>query len=138
MTFANDTRIYEKIVELHDTMVNEWKAETSDPDFITQCVFQSIPTFFAQHSIKKGGNMLGLERLNENFVMLPFKIAVKSTDLEVLARKKLRSSGEQIQVYAASLDGLVDWQYLNYADSYQVCADSITALQLADGLSEPT
>src|SRR6186713_1695065 len=98
MTFANDTRIYEKIVELHETMVNEWKAETSDPDFITQCVFQSIPTFFAQHSIKKGGNMLGLERLNENFVMLPFKIAVKSTDLEVLARKKLRSSGEQIQV----------------------------------------
>ena len=138
MTFANDARIYGKIFELHETMVNEWKAETSDPDFITQCVFQSIPTFFAQHSIKKGGNMLGLERLNENFVMLPFKIAVKSTDLEVLARKKLRSSGEQIQVYAASLDGLVDWQYLNYADSYQVCADSITALQLADRLLEPT
>jgi len=72
--------------------------------------------------------MLGLERLNENVVMLLFKIVVKSTDLEVLARKKLRSFGEQMQVYAASLDGLVDWQYLNYADSYQVCADSITAL----------
>ena len=40
--------------------------------------------------------MFGLKRLNENVVMLLFNIAVKSADLEVLARKKLRSFGEQM------------------------------------------
>jgi hypothetical protein len=122
MTFANDARIYKKIVELHETMVNEWKTESPDPDFITQCMFQSIPTIFAQHSLEKGGNMLGLDALDKNVVMLLLDIAVNGADLEVLARKKLRSFGERIREYAASLDGLVDWQYLNYADYYQVCA----------------
>jgi hypothetical protein len=135
MTFANDVRIYERIVELHETMVNEWKAESSDPDFITQCMFQSIPTIFAQHGIEKGGNMLGLDRLEENVVMLLLDIAVKSADLEILARNKLRSFGEQIQEYAASLDGLIEWRYLNYADYYQVCANLLT-LRLANKFSE--
>jgi hypothetical protein len=125
MTFANDVRIYKKIVELHETMVNEWKAETPDPDFVTQCMFQSIPTIFSKHSIEKGGNVLGLDALEENVVMLLLDIAVNGADLEVLARKKLRSFGEKIQKYAASLDGLVDWQYLNYADYYQVRVDPV-------------
>jgi Cu2+-containing amine oxidase len=138
MTFANDARIYAHIVELHETMVNEWKAESSDPDFITQCMFQSIPTIFAQHSIEKGGNMLGLDDVKENVVMLLLNIAVKRADLEDPARKKLRSFGEQIQKYAASLDGLIDWRYLNYADYYQVCENSIVPLPLADNFSEPS
>jgi hypothetical protein len=122
MTFANDIRIYEKVIELHETMITDWKAETPDRDFITQLMFQAIPTIFAQHSKERGGNVLGLDDLEENVVMLLFNISVKGADLEVLARAKLRKFGEQIQRYAASLNGLVDWQYLNYADYYQVCS----------------
>lgn len=119
MTFANNIRIYEKIVELHEQMVNEWKAETTDPDFITQCMFQSIPTIFTDHSQANGGNVLGLNQVNENVVMLLFDIAVNGAGLEVKAREKLRTYGKQMQAFASSVEGLVDWQYLNYADSYQ-------------------
>ncbi|KAJ4983181.1 6-hydroxy-D-nicotine oxidase [Stagonosporopsis vannaccii] len=119
LTFKNDVRIYQKIVELHEEFVNEWKSESPDPDFITQCMFQSIATSFSEHSVAKGGNVLGLDRETDNLVMLLYDIAVKTPELETLARKKLQASGEAMKEYAASLGGLVDWTYLNYADGSQ-------------------
>ncbi|UPX11163.1 uncharacterized protein EKO05_0001785 [Ascochyta rabiei] len=119
LTFKNDVRIYQKIVELHEQFVNEWKAESSDPDFITQCMFQAIPTSFSKHSVEKGGNVLGLDKETDNVVMLLYDIAVKTPELEVLAREKLQASGQAMKDYAASLDGLVDFTYLNYADRSQ-------------------
>jgi len=122
LTFKNDVRIYQKIVELHEQFVNEWKAESPDPDFITQCMFQSIATSFSEHSVSKGGNVLGLDKETDNVVMLLYDIAVKTPEQEVLAREKLQASGKAMQEFAASLDGLVDWTYLNYADGSQVCS----------------
>jgi len=119
MTFKNNIEIYEKIVELHERFVREWKAESSDPDFITQCMFQAIPTIFSKHGAEKGGNVLGLDKEKENVVMLLFDIAVKTPELEILARKKLRKFGDEMKSQAARLRGAVDWTYLNYADSHQ-------------------
>ena len=121
MTFKNDVRIYEKIVELHEAFVEAWKAETPDPDFITQCMFQSISTSMSEHSVAKGGNVLGLDREEGNVVMLLYDIAVNGQELEDRAREKLKASGQAMVEFAKSVDGLVDWQYMNYADSYQVC-----------------
>jgi hypothetical protein len=125
MTFKNDVRIYEKIVELHEKFVDEWKAETPDPDFITQCMFQSIATSMSKHSVAKGGNVLGLDKEEGNVVMLLYDIAVNSQELEDRAREKLKASGQAMVEYAKSIDGLVDWQYMNYADGYQVRGNSV-------------
>ncbi|KAF3044621.1 hypothetical protein E8E12_005184 [Didymella heteroderae] len=119
LTFKNDVHIYEKTIELHEQLVNHRKAETSDTDFITQCMFQSITTSFSSHSIANGGKIFGLDKEADNIVMLLYNIAVKSPELEVLARKRLRASGDVIKKYAAKLGGLVDWTYLNYADGDQ-------------------
>ncbi|KAF2844358.1 FAD-binding domain-containing protein [Plenodomus tracheiphilus IPT5] len=119
MSFKNDIQIYQKIVQLHEQFVNEWKAETNDTDFITQCMFQSIPTVFTKHSIERGGNVLGLDQEKGNVVMLLFNIAVQTPELEALARPKLKLFGDAMRVYSASKNGAVDWTYLNYADSYQ-------------------
>lgn len=59
MTFANDIKIFTHIVELNAAFVADWKSRHS-PDFITQCMFQSIPTFFSTHSQARGGNVMGL------------------------------------------------------------------------------
>lgn len=118
MTFANDAEIFTKIVELNEEFVNEWKAN-NDPDFINQCMFQSIPTIFSKHSVEKGGNVMGLDKLDQNVIMLLFNIAVKTADEEAIARPLLRSYGEQMQAFAASKGGLISWQFMNYADAYQ-------------------
>lgn len=119
MTFANDAAIFTKIVELNEAFVNEWKSLTNDLDFITQCMFQSIPTVFSVHSVERGGNVMGLDSEDRNAIMLLFDIAVKTVEEEAIARPLLRSYGEQMQEFAASKGGLVSWKFLNYADSYQ-------------------
>ncbi|CAI6336800.1 unnamed protein product [Periconia digitata] len=119
MTFANDAEIFTKIVELNEAFVNEWKSTSDDPDFITQCMFQSIPTIFAKHSVERGGNVMGLDKEDRNAIMLLFNIAVKTADQELIARPLLRSYGEKMQQFADSKKGLVSWQFLNYADAYQ-------------------
>lgn len=83
-------------------------------------MFQSIATSFSEHSVAKGGNVLGLDKETDNVVMLLYDIAVKTPEQEVLAREKLQASAKAMQEFAASLDGLVDWTYLNYADGSQV------------------
>jgi hypothetical protein len=118
MTFNNDAEIFSKIVELNEAFVNEWKA-TADHDFITQCMFQAIPTVFSKHSVERGGNVMGLDKVEKNSIMLLFDIAVKTAEEEAIARPLLASYGAQMQKFAASKNGLVDWQFMNYADKEQ-------------------
>jgi hypothetical protein len=118
----NDAAIYHYIVELHEQLVQEWRTENSDPEFSTQCFFQSIPTIFSEHSKAQGGNVLGLDRLEENAVMFLLTMRVTSAHLEDRAREKMGIYVEKVQRFARSRGGLVDWQYLNYADGSQVCS----------------
>lgn len=117
-TMANDVEISTKILELNQAFVDEWKAN-NDPDFITQCLFQAIPTVFSKHSVERGGNVMGLDKVDRNAIMILFNIAVKTAEEEARARPLLWKYGELMQAFAASKNGLVDWQYLNYADAYQ-------------------
>lgn len=121
LTFANNPSIFSKIVEYHAQFVSEWKSTSSDPDFITQCMFQAIPTVFSEHSVKNGGNVLGLDKEPNNAIMLLLDIAVKSADLEVKAREMLDRYGLLMKEAAKSEGGFVEWTYLNYADGWQVC-----------------
>ena len=119
MTFKNDATVFKYIVDAHTKFIEAWKAISTDGDFITQCMFQAIPTTFAEHSKERGGNVMGLDLVKDNAVMLLFDIAVKGEETEVIAREALRAVTEEMQRFAASKDALVDWQYLNYADAYQ-------------------
>jgi hypothetical protein len=62
---------------------------------------------------------MGLDKVDRNAIMILFNIAVKTAEEEARARPLLHKYGEQMQAFAASKNGLVDWQYLNYADAYQ-------------------
>jgi len=118
MTFANDPVIFTEIVRLNDQFVAEWK-KVNDPDFITQCMFQAIPTIFSRHSVEKGGNVMGLDKEDRNGIMLLFDIAVKTAEEEARARPLLIAFGERMQTFAAGRNGLLDWQFMNYADKTQ-------------------
>lgn len=131
MTFKNDPTVFKYIVDAHTKFVDAWKADNTDHDFITQCMFQAIPTIFAKHSAERGGNVLGLDLVKDNAIMLLFDIAVKGEETEVRAREALRAATEDMQRFAASQDALVDWQYLNYADAYQDPLGSYGAANVA-------
>ncbi|KAK9781362.1 hypothetical protein SCARD494_14103 [Seiridium cardinale] len=118
-TIKNDKRVYEKIIELHEELCDFMAAQSPDGDFVTQAMFQSIPTIFSQHSVENGGNVLGLDRENENLVMLLYTLAVNGAEQEAIAQEQMRKFGDATMEYATSIDAAADWKYINYAYQQQ-------------------
>lgn len=100
-------------------MIEEWKVESPDPDFNSELNMQAIPRTFTEHSLANGGNIMGLDRVTDNVTMVLNIFAVKTAELEVQATEKLKSYGAQMEAFAASVDGLVEWKHLNYAGGFQ-------------------
>lgn len=94
-------------------------AQSPDGDFITQCMFQPLPTIFAQHGAERGGNILGLDRITDNAVLWLATLAVKGADQEAFGRAKMIEWVKNVEDYAKSVGSDVDWKYLNYAHDTQ-------------------
>ncbi|KAI1486127.1 hypothetical protein F5X96DRAFT_682271 [Biscogniauxia mediterranea] len=119
ITFKNDERFIKKAVSMHEEFVESWKPLSPDGDFICHAIVQSIPTIFAQHSVKKGGNVLGLERLTENAIMFQAQLAFQGEEREAEARRRMVEYRETLKQYTADLDGALEWEYINYEDYTQ-------------------
>ncbi|CAI6297907.1 unnamed protein product [Periconia digitata] len=130
-TVRNDRRIYDKVVELHKRLVDEWMVESEDPDFLAELNIQAIPTTFGKNGLANGGNIMGLERIKENAIMVLFTMAVKTAELETIATEKIKAYGQEIEDFAASLDGLFEWKHLNYAGGFQDPLASYGAANIA-------
>lgn len=143
ITFANDARIIEKAVELHNTLVAGLVDTTSEWSMVS--MIQPFPTLFSKHSVRKDGNVLGLDRATENLIrklkyrLGNFHIAreqrkalivqVQSVFLVDIAWDQpeedaiFRATGEkmikQLAAYAKTIDGLSEFIYIDYADSTQ-------------------
>ncbi|KAI1163871.1 hypothetical protein F5B18DRAFT_671695 [Nemania serpens] len=118
--FKNDPRIVAKAVELHDVFVVALQAYISSGDFISQCLFQPLPLLFARESAAAGGlNVMGLDRQVDNGLILTVSLMVKSQDEEAFAYPKIQAWVQDLQTFAAGLEGNQDWLYANYADKSQ-------------------
>ncbi|KAK6836250.1 hypothetical protein PG987_006745 [Apiospora arundinis] len=118
-TIKNDRKVYEKVLELHDELTTFMAAQSPDGDFITQAMFQSIPTVLSRHSEERGGNVLGLDREPDNVIMLLFTLAVNGEAQERVAREQMRKWGDGTMEFARGVGAAVEWQYINYAYDYQ-------------------
>ncbi|RYP61977.1 hypothetical protein DL769_007490 [Monosporascus sp. CRB-8-3] len=75
---SNDVRIFAKAAEIHEEMVEEFKAAIPDGDFWTQCLFQPLPTLFGQRSAEAGGNAMGVEHQAHNGLPLQAAAMVRT------------------------------------------------------------
>lgn len=79
ITFKNNKEVMEKAIEMHHEYLETIKAADVEGDWTIQNMFQPIPTFFAEHAARKGGNVLGLERFNDNLIRkLPVAMTSRS------------------------------------------------------------
>lgn len=106
-------------METHKQLVEDMLAISPDGDFITQCMFQPLPALFAQHSLKSGGNVLGLDAVTDNSILFLATLAVKGAEQKEIGQAKMVAWIADIEAYAKSIDSLVDWKYINYADFTQ-------------------
>ncbi|KAJ4263057.1 hypothetical protein NW762_006670 [Fusarium torreyae] len=118
--FKNDIRIMTKASELHDNLVEELKEFIPDGNFITQCLFQPLPTLFGQRCVEAGGNVMGVERHKSNGILFLAVVMANTPEQEAFARPKVQAWIQEVREFAATIEGgNLEWTYLNYADKSQ-------------------
>jgi hypothetical protein len=55
-----------RTIEIHNEKIEEAKASVKSTDWTMDTIIQPWPTLFAEHSQERGGNVLGLERFDDN------------------------------------------------------------------------
>ncbi|OBR08505.1 FAD binding domain-containing protein [Colletotrichum higginsianum IMI 349063] len=120
LTFKNDASILRRAVDAHQAFVDAMKQAVGADEFTTQMVFQPLPTYFAEIGrARGGGNVLGLDAETDNAILWLGLVTVNTEAQEAVARARMASAAAQIEGFAASAGGDVDWRYLNYADPSQ-------------------
>lgn len=119
MTFKNDARVVKKAAELHSAFVTDMLTIVPPKDLITQSLFQPMPRLFADHGVEQGGNVLGMDEVKGNSLQWLCAVAVKKAEHEAIVHRKAAAMTAELERYAESLDSLVPWQYVNYADPSQ-------------------
>ncbi|KAI1338876.1 hypothetical protein F5Y15DRAFT_416639 [Xylariaceae sp. FL0016] len=122
LTFRNDPQLIRRVVELNTEFVETLKTIIDPDKFQTELFLQPLPTYMAQASIQRGGNMLGLDRLDYNVVMWTGGVEVDA-DVDValmaVAQSELLRLTARTKAIAEEMDADVDFIYLNYADASQ-------------------
>lgn len=104
---------------MHDELVDELKILLPVGTFSTQCLFQPLPTLFAKHSVERGGNMLGLDRVDDNALLWLITGATDTSEQGAIMREKLTAYSATLKDFGEARNSSIDWQYLNYADVTQ-------------------
>lgn len=119
MTFKNCKTTFHEILAQRAQFVSDWTAQSPDGDFYMHGIFQAMPTLFARHAVDKGGNMLGMDREEDNAVLFQVQMMVRGVEQEDEARRRLVDLFASLKRYTVEAGTDVDWQYYNYADYTQ-------------------
>ena len=118
LSFKIDLATLQETARLYKTVITELQAKASG-QWRVSCLHQVWATSYTANSTAKGGNVLGVERYTENFIMYQTYLSwseAKDDDLFISLGKMLTDG---IQKFAASKGTAVDYLYLNYADKDQ-------------------
>lgn len=122
MTIANDARVVRYCFEQHASLAADLNATLGPQNFSTILEAQPLPSYFAEISVQKGGNMLGLERSPRNklyFALGATLLTEESVKQFPQVYQKIAAAKQKIKAYAGSLGSNEDFIYLPYADATQ-------------------
>jgi hypothetical protein len=119
LNFKNDVEVIKKAGVMHDELVAELKTLIPAGNFSTQCLFQPIPTLFADRSVARGGNMLGLDKVKENALLWLITGSTETPEQNAIMRQKLTAFSATLEKFGKTRKSNIDWQYLNYVDGTQ-------------------
>lgn len=88
-------------------------------DLVSNSLFQPIPRHVTDLSVSQGGNMLGLDKETNHIQQWLCCTYVKEKKDEPLLRKHASKMTKDLEAFAKSIDALLPWQYINYADPTQ-------------------
>lgn len=130
-----------KSVETYEHLAQE--ISNQSPGCVFQMVLQPFPTSFGKHSVKRGGNMLGLERIKEDAVLFIIVVEGDTPGFYDMAHPLVKEAVDDLEAFAKSVDGDIPFRYLNYCDGTQdplgsYGADNIRKMKAAAAKYDPT
>ncbi|OQE32472.1 hypothetical protein PENFLA_c001G10066 [Penicillium flavigenum] len=118
-SFVNNLDVMKRTIDIHNRMIEEAKAGAKGDDYTMFTMIQPWPKLFADHSTEQGGNVLGLDRFNENLFQVLFDYSWKDEADDGLFNQLANSALEELTTYSKSIGADNEFIYLNYANSNQ-------------------
>ncbi|PVI01715.1 FAD-binding domain-containing protein [Periconia macrospinosa] len=123
VTISNDPRVMRYCIEQHASLFSDLNAITGLQNFSTLLNFQPLPSYIAEIGVKKGGNMLGLDRnTTSNMIIFIGSVVLKAPDSEdqyPQVYQKVSAMIQRIEAFSKSMGSSQEFIYLNYANAAQ-------------------
>jgi hypothetical protein len=118
LSFKIDLATLQETARLYKIMLTELQAKASG-QWRVSCLHQVWATSYTANSTARGGNVLGMERYSDNFIMYQSYLSWSEAKDDELFIRSGRSLTEGIRRFAERKGTAVDYLYLNYADKDQ-------------------
>ncbi|KAL2862588.1 FAD-binding oxidoreductase [Aspergillus lucknowensis] len=118
-TYLSRKDVLHKIVEILNRKVEQAKSRARGTDFAPIVIVQPWIPLFWKDSEARGGNVLGLERFDQNMINVLWDFSWDSAADDDLFYELAESARDEIDEYTKSTKTYTDYIYLNYADGTQ-------------------
>ncbi|RAL07236.1 FAD-binding oxidoreductase [Aspergillus homomorphus CBS 101889] len=118
-TYRNDAKVLRKAIELHNNNIEKAKAAAKSVSWAMDTIIQPWPKLFWEHTVVNGGNVLGLDRFDENLVQVLYDYSWDDEQDDALFTHLGRTALNELDEYAKSIGSDNEYIYLNYADKSQ-------------------
>ncbi|PSN75518.1 FAD-binding domain-containing protein [Corynespora cassiicola Philippines] len=121
LTFLNSPFIFRYAVNLNKQLISRFSRSLGAENFGAQMFIQPLPKYFGDIGERKGGNVLGLNRIPSNAAIWSAGIWIKNgtdADLAVI-QAEVHAMAAELRFFAEKQDTAVEFVYLNYADPSQ-------------------
>ena len=99
-----------------EILKDEFDVAKRDPFFQYASIqFQPLPRIFTKHSLERGGNVLGLDRYEDNNVMFLLDLAWQGSQFDARTRQLADRVVIHLTSYLSREGALKEFQYINYA-----------------------
>ncbi|KAI1876242.1 uncharacterized protein JN550_001738 [Neoarthrinium moseri] len=116
----NNEATVAEIVVKHNEMVEKLKSKfPSSSDFWTLALFQPMPGFIGKLGRELGGNIMGLDRIEDDALLVLTGVHVKEASMFEIGDALCKELHYQIDSLTRKNGTNLDWVYVNYADASQ-------------------
>lgn len=116
VTFVNDLAT---LSHVHEITTNLYKTIRHVQGMEWLFAYEPLPVLFSDHSMSRGGNMLGLNRTKDDLIIVQLAPRWTSASDDKVMYDAARQWVEQVKGYTQSVGKSSDFVYYNYADSFQ-------------------
>lgn len=116
VAFVNDL---DTLTHVHDLTVDLCKTVRHVQNMEWLFAYEPLPHLFSEHSVSRGGNVLGLNRTKDDLILMQLAPRWSSASDDKFMYDTAKQWVKQVKGYTQSVGKASDYLYLNYADGLQ-------------------